>query len=154
MPMVLPYGGRVGRRRAFFYSGASTLSRPPSPRLTYHSMLGSSKGAASRICSWNKKKPLYPGLFPVATRRLRVRTRRFAPANLRCPGFDRTSKPGLRICSQNKKKPLVSVALWVATEVACTSPEDSRQRVRPSPGFDRSKPGLGSRVRHPKIRRN
>ncbi len=109
-PMVLPYGGRVGRRRAFFLcpgiyvvappfvmldvhiarlrnpngdapsiflrhkkkalwmnSGAATLSRPPSPRLTYHQYARLVEGGPLRVSAPRlKKSRLYEGRVPAA----------------------------------------------------------------------------------------
>jgi hypothetical protein len=54
---------------------------------------------ASRLRSWKKKKVCTQGLVPGRDRISRVRHPKIrARANLRCPGFDRTSKLEPRSC--------------------------------------------------------
>ena len=64
--MVLPYGGRVGRRRAFFITRDLLRCKSPGDAQRAHSTPRVPGAFAPRISSRNKKKPLVSvALFPV-----------------------------------------------------------------------------------------
>ena len=110
-PMVLPFGGRVGRRRAFSFSHGIYFVRPCGPFAWWKFSIvraGSALGIAPPFVMLDVQQHAFAPLMAIWILpgwQVYV-TRRSTTVDLRCQGFDKDVKTltALRVSARGKKK--------------------------------------------------
>ena len=110
-PMVLPFGGRVGRRRAFSFSHGIYFVRPCGPFAWWKFSIvraGSALGIAPPFVMLDVQQHAFAPLMAIWILpgwQVYV-TRRSVTVDLRCQGFDKDVKTltALRVSARGKKK--------------------------------------------------